>query len=186
MAYKPKYAQTKAGPGKPAMGQTQPNREEPGQKPKKMGRKLLIFFIILGIVVVPLSSFLTVRLMGGIWENVGRPKRVEQSEVADMQILEFFEGTVTEQITAVRNSMVPVNVPDFPEELSITRVSAVPASALSTSASEDFGSFPVRSFQFSYKYFCISTGLNTSLNNIFRFRFSKTGISEYNLTAKFL
>ena len=48
MAYKPKYAQTKASPGKPAMGQTQPNREEPGQKPKKMGRKLLIFFIILG------------------------------------------------------------------------------------------------------------------------------------------
>ena len=38
MAYKPKYAQTKASPGKPAMGQTQPNREEPGQKPKKMGR----------------------------------------------------------------------------------------------------------------------------------------------------
>ena len=81
-----------------------------------MGKGMLIFFILLGIVVIPLSSFLTVCLMGGIWQNVGKPKNAVQTKVADMQILEFFDGTVSEQITAVRNSMVPVDIPDFPEE----------------------------------------------------------------------
>ena len=112
MAYKPKYAQTKASPGKPAMGQTQPNREEPGQKPKKMGRKLLIFFIILGVVVVPLSSVLTFLLMGNIWENVGRPKQAAQTKTADMQILENFDDLVYQRLTAVRNSVRPADLPE--------------------------------------------------------------------------
>ena len=116
MAYKPKYAQRKPGSENSAPRKPEQPSQAVRQEPKKMGKGMLIFFIILGIVVVPLSSFLTVRLMGGIWENVGRPKRVEQSEVADMQILEFFEDVVSGQVSAVRNSMVPVDVPDFPEE----------------------------------------------------------------------
>ena len=113
MAYKPKYAQKTSAPPRPVI----PATEQPRQEPKKMGKGMLIFFVILGVVIVPLSSFLTVRLMGGILENVGRPKIAVQAEVADMQILEFFDGVVSENITAVRNSMHPADRPDMPEEV---------------------------------------------------------------------
>ena len=106
MAYKPKYALRKP----------EHSDQTVRKEPKKMGKGMLIFFILLGIVVVPLSSFLTVQLLGGIWQNVGTPKSAVQAEVADMQILEFFDGVVSGQITAVRNSMVPADIPDFPEE----------------------------------------------------------------------
>jgi exopolysaccharide biosynthesis protein len=81
-----------------------------------MSKGLLIFFIVLGLVVVPLSSFLTVRFMGEVLKHVGRPKPAVQAEVADMQILEFFDGVVSENITAVRNSIRPVDLPDLSEE----------------------------------------------------------------------
>jgi len=116
MAYKPKYAQKKPASGNPAARKPEQPLEEVRQEPKKMGKGMWIAFLILGIVVIPLSSFLTVSLMGSIWKNVGTPKRAAQAEVADMQILEFFDGAVSEQIAAVRNSMVPAENPEFPEE----------------------------------------------------------------------
>ena len=112
MAYKPKYAQAKSGAERNVPREPVQHREEP----RKMGKGKLIFFILLGIVVVPLSSFLTFRLMGGIWEYVGRPKAAAQASVADMQILENFDAAVSGQIAAVRGSMIPADLPEFPEE----------------------------------------------------------------------
>ena len=112
MAYKPKYAQAKSNSRTHVIREP----EQPRQKPKKMGKGMLIFFIILGVIVIPLSSFLTACFMGDIWENVGRPKPAAQSKVADMQIREQFDGAIAERISAVRNSMRPVDLPDMPEE----------------------------------------------------------------------
>lgn len=112
MAYKPKYAQTKA-----AVPHSEQRREAPPKEPRKMSRGMLIVFIILGIVIVPLSSILTLRFMGDIWQNVGRPKQASQAEVPDMQIRESFDVVVSEHITAVRNSMRPVDFPDMPEDV---------------------------------------------------------------------
>ena len=113
MAYKPKYAQNKAGVPQPVLREP----EQRDGKTGKMGKGMLIFFILLGIVIVPLSSYLTVHFLGEILQNVGRPKQASQAEVADMQILEFFDGAVSENITAVRNSMRPVDLPDLPEDV---------------------------------------------------------------------
>ena len=113
MAYKPKYAQSKSA----AAPKVRREPEEVTREPRKMGKGMLIFFIVLGIVVVPLSSFLTFRLMGDIWENVGRPKPAVQAKTADMQILENFDAEVSRQLEAVRNSMVSVNLPEVPETL---------------------------------------------------------------------
>ena len=122
MAYKPKYAQNKSRtPGAV--------RQEPAavrEEPKKMGRGLLIFFIILGIILVPLSSFVTFRLMGNIWENVGRPKPAIQAKTADMQIQENFEAEISRQLEAVRNSIRPVNLPEQPEDVPPTTEETVP------------------------------------------------------------
>ena len=91
-----------------------------------MGRGMLVFFILLGIVIIPLSSFLTFRLMGGILENVGRPKPALQTKAADMQILENFDAVVSERIRAVRNSMVPADLPDLPEEAPAVTEETIP------------------------------------------------------------
>ena len=115
MAYKPKYAQSKAKSQKAPIREPAETRTQAQAEVRKLSRGMLVFFIILGILVVPLSSFLTVRLMGGIWENVGRPKSATQAEVADRQIVAFFDDMVSNQITAVRNSMRPADLPDTPD-----------------------------------------------------------------------
>ena len=115
MAYKPKYAQTKSS--KPAPRKQELPREAVSGESRKLGRKMLILFIVLGIAIVPLSSALTFRFMKDIWQNVGRPKPAAQAEVADMQILDFFGGVVSENLSAVRNSVRPSDLPDIPEEI---------------------------------------------------------------------
>ena len=108
MAYKPKYAQNKSASGKTEIRES----VQPPKEPGKMSRGMVIFFILLGIVVVPLSSFLTVRFMGEILENVGRSKPAAQPKTADMQILDNFEAVVSNRIEAVRSSIRPADVPD--------------------------------------------------------------------------
>ena len=115
MAYKPKYAQAKSSKVVP-WKQEQP-RTERSKEPEKMSRKMLILFIVLGVVIVPLSSLLTFRFLGDVWQNVGRPKPAVQAEVADMQILDYFGSVVSENVTAVRNSVRPAALPDIPEEV---------------------------------------------------------------------
>ncbi len=110
MAYKPKYAQAKAAPERKA--EQQPKQREP----KKQSRGMLIFFIILGIVIVPVSSFLTAYLLGNVWENVGRPKAAVQTKVSDLQLRADLENFVSEKIAAVRNSMVPAEDSGLPAE----------------------------------------------------------------------
>ena len=117
MAYKPKYAQTKSVPGKTEKVQPIPKQDASVQKQKKMGKGMLIFFIFLGLIVVPLSSFATVRLMGSVLQYVGRPKAAVQAKAADMQILEDFETAVSQRIAAVRTSIEPGDLPELPEEV---------------------------------------------------------------------
>lgn len=126
MAYKPKYAQNQETVQKTRTQKTEAAQPERRQEPRKMGKGMLIFFILLGIVVVPLSSFLTVRLMGGIWENVGRPKPAAQAKAVDMQILENFDGVVSQRIAAVRNSMIPEDLTDLPEDVPPTTEETIP------------------------------------------------------------
>ena len=60
MAYQPKYAQKKPDSVRSEARKPERPREQALQEQKKPGKGMLIFFIILGIVVIPVSSFLTV------------------------------------------------------------------------------------------------------------------------------
>ena len=122
MAYKPKYAQG----GSPKKNTVIREPVQQPRQPQKMKKGVLILFIVLGLVVVPVSSWLTVRLLGGIYENVGRPKQAAQAKSADMQILENFEDTVSARISAVRNSMRPADLEELPEELRPTEETLPP------------------------------------------------------------
>ena len=122
MAYKPKFAQGSSAPRKSVI------REEvqTPKQPPKMKKGMLILFIILGFAVVPVSSWLTVKLMGSVYENVGRPKQTVQARGADMQILDDFEESVSARISAVRNSIRPADLEDLPEELRPTEETLPP------------------------------------------------------------
>ena len=111
MAYKPKYARTKAKGEKTVIRETVQPRKMP-RKEKKMGRGMLVVFLLLGIVIVPLSSLLTVRFMEDIWNNVGRPKPAAQAKVADMQILGSFDDLISTHMSVLRDSVCPAELPD--------------------------------------------------------------------------
>ena len=113
MAYKPKYAQGGSAPKETVIREP----VQPSGQPRKITTGLWILFILLGLVVVPVSSWLTVRLMGSVFENVGRPKQTVQTKAADMQILENFEDVVSARISAVRSSMRPDDLEELPQEL---------------------------------------------------------------------
>ena len=114
MAYQPKYAR------KPQGKRDNPTVPRPEQKHGKMRRKrskaAMVLFVLLGIVVVPLSSVLTYHLLGQVLENVGRPKPAVQATVADMAILENFDAFVEKEISDARDALLNVNRPEIPEE----------------------------------------------------------------------
>jgi len=122
MAYKPKYAQGGSHRNNTVIRE----QVQPPRQPKKLKKGVLILFLLLGLVIVPVSSVLTVRLLGTIYENVGRPKQAAQAKAADMQILENFENTVSARIAAVRNSMRPADLEELPEELQPTEETLPP------------------------------------------------------------
>ena len=122
MAYKPKYAQ-RGSTRRPDVIRAP---VETPEEPKKLKKGMLILFIILGLVVIPASSWLTIQMMGGIFENVGRPKQTGVTRGADMQILQQFEETVTSRLSAVRNSMRPADLEELPEELQPTEETLPP------------------------------------------------------------
>ena len=131
MAYKPKYAAPKKAAGQPAPRKTEPRSPAPRQPekkspaPRRSGFRRVLF-VLLGIVVIPVSCFFTWQLMSGIYENVGRPKVAAQAKTADMQILENFENAFSGQIRAVRNSVRPADGEGLPENLRVTEETLPP------------------------------------------------------------
>ena len=114
MAYQPKYARKPQGK-RDSRTVRQPEKQ-PGKMRRKRSKAAMVLFVLLGIVVVPLSSMLTYHLLGQVLENVGRPKPAVQATVADMAILENFDAFVEKEISDARDALLNVNRPEIPEE----------------------------------------------------------------------
>jgi len=106
MAYQPKFA-AKGKEGRPAAS----GAPRPAKKEKKPGKLVLVIFILLGILVVPLSTFLTGKLLAGIWENVGRPRQPVYTRTADMAVLKSFESYVSSAMDGIRSGLNAVETP---------------------------------------------------------------------------
>lgn len=113
MAYQPKYAakgKTNTSPSRMSV-QTQVPRETAQPTPRKetisapRSKGALVIRILLTLVIVPVSIFLTAILLSGIFENVGTPKPANQAKVTDRQIVAELDSYMEQQMDAIRSSL---------------------------------------------------------------------------------
>lgn len=91
---------------------------QPKYAPKKGQKKTpSVLFILLGIVVVPVSLVLTWRILTGMYQNVGRPKAAAQAKTSNMAIMDGFEDFLADGIGRARSALLSEEVSvDVPEE----------------------------------------------------------------------
>ena len=114
MAYKPKYASNTKRKQQPDVVRKEVLYERPPQK--KRGKGILGLFILLGILVVPVSSKVTYDLLLEMGRDLGRPKAAAQAKTSDMEIMDDFEVFVKDEINDARNLLLNVDRPEIPEE----------------------------------------------------------------------
>ena len=74
------------------------------------------FFVLLGVIVVPISLALTAVLLGRMAQSLSRPKATAQAAPENMAIMEQFDGFVSAKMDAARDTLTaaqaPENVPE--------------------------------------------------------------------------
>lgn len=127
MGYQPRFA---APRNQPAKTQPQKNRQPETQAPeirRKESKVRTVLFILLGIVVIPVSLVLTWHLLTGMAQNLGRPKPAVQARTADMAIREQITDYASQQVSAVRSALLAQERPqeELPEEETLPPVRKV-------------------------------------------------------------
>ena len=74
------------------------------------------FFVLLGVIVVPISLALTAVLLGKMAQSLSRPKATAQAAPENMAIMAQFDGFVSAKMDAARDTLTaaqtPENVPE--------------------------------------------------------------------------
>lgn len=85
---------------------------------KKRDQAPSLLFILLGVLVVPLSLALTWGLLTRMYQNIGRPKAAVQAKSPDMAIMEQFDAFVSGGVRDARTVLLSEERPeDIPEEV---------------------------------------------------------------------
>lgn len=118
MGYQPKYAAPRS-----QTSHNQPPKNPPSQKQNTESRQKksvvrTVLFVLLGIVVIPVSLVLTWHMLTGMAQNVGRPKPAAQAKTADMAIREQIMDYAAQEVSAVRSALMAQERPqeEIPEE----------------------------------------------------------------------
>jgi len=114
MAYQPKYAQK--GKSSPRKAPDRAPRQTPAPRSKPHGRVWFTLFLLLGVILVPMSVKLTLGLLRVVSENVGRPKAPVLPTTGDMAILEDFDTYVSRKVSSARDALLCVEQPTIPQE----------------------------------------------------------------------
>lgn len=117
MAYKPKYAKSGKGRQAPKVIREDIHDQYRPKKQPKIRKKILALFIVLGIVVIPVSSLATAHLLVEMVQNVGRPKPSAVSKTGDMAIMDHFDAFVAAELDGVRSVLLNAETPDQPQQL---------------------------------------------------------------------
>ena len=113
MAYKPKYAKNSKRREPELIREPVYEDDTP---PKKRSRGVLVFFILLGILVIPLSTVASAWLLKQMALDLGRPKAAAVSKTASMTLAENVDAWVSGAVTDARNVLLNVQTPELPEQ----------------------------------------------------------------------
>lgn len=113
MAYKPKYAQDNKK--KPELIRTEVP-QQPRKPVKKQRKGKLALFVMLGLLLIPLSCKVTYDLLLGMYETVGRPKQAVQAKTGDMTLLTDVEAFVAAEMENTRKVLTSSGKPEIGEE----------------------------------------------------------------------
>ena len=111
MGYQPKYAQKPGRGSASAPGRAGAEKKQPGTR-----KRTSIWFILLGIVVVPASAAATWMLLNHMFLYLGRPKETAHAEVPDMAISQQFDQHLSGELQSVRNGLLSMERPEEPTE----------------------------------------------------------------------
>ena len=105
MGYKPKYAAS-SRKREPDVIRTRPEPEKKASRPKQaQSRAGRIFQIILTVILVPVCTFASVRLLGWMLETVGRPKAAAISKIKNIGALDDFDAYVEHAMSQVDSGL---------------------------------------------------------------------------------
>ena len=99
MGYKPKYAAS-SRKREADIIRTKPEPKKPAAPPpKEQSRAARIARIVLTVILVPLCSFATVKLLMNMVETVGRPKAATVAKIKDKAIIDDFDAYVEKRMS---------------------------------------------------------------------------------------
>lgn len=110
MGYKPKYAAS-SKKREPDVIRTKPEPEKKEKHPKKeQSRAGGIFQIILTVILVPVCTFATVKLLMSMVETVGRPKAAPVAKIKSMTVLDDFDAYVEKALSQADSGLTAGNL----------------------------------------------------------------------------
>ena len=112
MAYKPKYAQQ--GVKKKSLVRKTPQKAVPQKK--KMSKGVFILFVILGIFIIPLSTFATGKILVQMSQNIARPKAVAVKKVQELSLQDAVSAFVDAELAESRDILINGEKPVIEEE----------------------------------------------------------------------
>lgn len=118
MGYQPKYAAPRSQPFHNQPPKNPPSQKQNSENRQKKSVVRTVLFVLLGIVVIPVSLVLTWHLLTGMAQNVGRPKPAAQAKTADMAIREQIMDYAAQEVSTVRSALLAEERPqeEIPEE----------------------------------------------------------------------
>ena len=87
-----------------------------GKFSKNKSRRVSPFFILLGIVLVPVCAYATWLLLTEMVDTVGRPGVAAQDKTPDMAIMDRFDTYMTNQVSDALDGIRAVKKRDWLEE----------------------------------------------------------------------
>ena len=111
MAYKPKYVQQ--GVKKKGVVRQEPRKAAPK---KKMSRSVFLLFVILGIVIIPLSTFATGKMLVHMSQNIARPKAAVVKKAQELSLQDSVEAFVAAELADARDVLINGEKPVIEEE----------------------------------------------------------------------
>ncbi len=107
MAYQPKFAQKKP---------SRSRKTDPIPEKKKLSKGVFALFVVLGIVIIPVSGFFSGKLLLAMARDLGRPKTAAVQKMQDLTVRTDVDAFLLSELDKAKNVLINAEKPEFPEE----------------------------------------------------------------------